>query len=289
MTQTQDIEISRDGAVMSAAFARPQKKNAITGAMYEALIEAFDAAERDEGVGAFVLSGKGGVFTAGNDLGDFVAAASRDGGDFPAWRFTTRLAEFGKPLIAAVDGLAVGIGTTLLFHCDLVYATAESRFQTPFVNLGLVPEAGSSLLAPQRFGHAKAAELLMLAEPFDAAEAHALGLVNAIVPQAELMAHAMGKAAALAAKPRAALMATRRPHARRRRGAESPHGRGDARLRRGAGVARGARGLPRFPGRRGGSSRTGTSGDSTTLRPTNFRDVTSSFGPRLAGCMAGVL
>jgi enoyl-CoA hydratase/carnithine racemase len=212
---TEDIEVGRDGAVMTAAFARPQKKNAITGAMYEALIEAFEAAERDAGVGAFVLSGKGGVFTAGNDLGDFVALATgavakNDGKDFPAGRFTRKLAEFEKPLIAAVDGLAVGIGTTLLFHCDLVYATPEARFQTPFVNLGLVPEAGSSLLAPQRFGRAKAAELLMLAEPFEAAGAHALGLVNAIVPQAELMAHAMGKAAALAAKPRAALLATRR-------------------------------------------------------------------------------
>ena len=158
-----------------------------------------------------MLSGKGGVFTAGNDIGDFLAVAARcERGDFPASRFISKLAEFEKPLIAAVDGLAVGVGTTLLFHCDLVYATPESRFQMPFVNLGLVPEAGSSLLAPQRFGRAKAAEFLLLAEPFDAKEAHALGLVNALVPQAELIAHAMGKAAALAAKPRAALLATRR-------------------------------------------------------------------------------
>jgi enoyl-CoA hydratase/carnithine racemase len=207
---TQDIEVARHGAVMSAAFARPQKKNAITGAMYEALIEAFEAAERDASVGAFVLSGKGGVFTAGNDLGDFLAVASRAAGDFPASRFISKLATFEKPLIAAVDGLAVGVGTTLLFHCDLVYATPESRFQMPFVNLGLVPEAGSSLLAPQRFGRARAAEFLLLAEPFDANEARALGLVNALVLQAELLNHAMAKAAALAAKPRAALLATRR-------------------------------------------------------------------------------
>src|SRR5580658_8092128 len=123
---TKDIEVTRDGAVMAAAFARPQKKNAITGAMYEALVEAFEAAERDPGVGAFVLSGKGGVFTAGNDLRDFVAlatGAANDGKDFPAGRFTRKLAEFEKPLVAAVDGLAVGVGTTLLFHCDLVYAT----------------------------------------------------------------------------------------------------------------------------------------------------------------------
>jgi len=207
---TKDIEVARQGAVMTAAFARPQKKNAITGAMYDALIEAFEAAERDPAIGAFVLSGKGGVFTAGNDLGDFLAVASRPAGDFPASRFVSKLAEFGKPLVAAIDGLAIGVGTTLCFHCDLVYATPESRFQMPFVNLGLVPEAGSSLLAPQRFGRAKAAEFLLLAEPFDAEQARTLGLVNALVPQADLIAHAMGKAAALAAKPRAALLETRR-------------------------------------------------------------------------------
>jgi enoyl-CoA hydratase/carnithine racemase len=207
---TKDIEVTRDGAVMAAAFARPQKKNAITGAMYEALVEAFEAAERDPAIGAFVLSGKGGVFTAGNDIGDFLAIAARAGSDFPAWRFVSKLAEFEKPLVAAVDGLAVGVGTTLCFHCDLVYATPEARFQMPFVNLGLVPEAGSSLLAPQRFGRARAAEFLLLARPFGAEEAHALGLVNALAPQAELLGLAMGKAAELAAKPRAALLATRR-------------------------------------------------------------------------------
>ena len=225
---TQDIEVATHGAVMSAAFARPSKKNAITGAMYEALIEAFEAAERDPGVGAFVLSGKGGVFTAGNDIGDFLAVASRATGDFPASRFVNKLAEFEKPLVAAIDGLAVGVGTTLCFHCDLVYATPESRFQMPFVNLGLVPEAGSSLLAPQRFGRAKAAEFLLLAEPFGAEEARELRLVNALVPQAELLAHAMSKAAALAAKPRAALLATRRlmrgdPETLRARMAEEMH------------------------------------------------------------------
>jgi enoyl-CoA hydratase/carnithine racemase len=207
---SEDIEITREGAVLSAAFARPQKKNAITGAMYEALIEAFVTAERDPDIGALVLSGKGGVFTAGNDIADFLAVAARESGDFPASRFIAKLAGFEKPLIAAVDGLAIGVGATLLFHCDLVYATPEARFQTPFVNLGLVPEAGSSLLAPQRFGRAKAAEFLLLAEPFGADEALKLGLVNAVLPQGELLAHAMGKAAALAAKPRAALLATRR-------------------------------------------------------------------------------
>jgi len=207
---TTDIKIAREGAVMSAAFARPHKKNAITGAMYEALIEAFEAAGRDSDVGAFVMSGRGGVFTAGNDIADFLSVAARGSGDFPAWRFVSKLAEFEKPLIAAVDGLAIGVGATLLFHCDLVYATPQARFQTPFVNLGLVPEAGSSLLAPQRLGRAKAAEFLLLGEPFDGHEALALGLVNALLPQSELLPHAMAKAAELAAKPRAALLATRR-------------------------------------------------------------------------------
>lgn len=223
-----DIEIAREGAVLSAAFARPEKKNAITGAMYEALIEAFEAAERDASVGAFVLSGKGGVFTAGNDIGDFLGFAERGPGDFPAWRFVSKVASFEKPLVAAVDGLAIGVGNTLLFHCDLVYATREARFQMPFVDLGLVPEAGASLLAPQRFGRAKAAEFLLLGEPFGAEEALRLGLVNAVLPQAELLGHALAKAAALAAKPRAALLATRRllrgdPEALKVRMAEESH------------------------------------------------------------------
>ena len=170
------IDVSRDGAVMAAAFARPEKKNAITSAMYEALIETLDEAERDAGVCALVVSGKGGVFTAGNDIGDFLVAAtaaagSRDARGSPGWRFVMRLAGFEKPLIAAVEGAAIGIGTTLCFHCDLVYAAPSARFQMPFVNLGLVPEAGSSLLAPQRFGRARAAEFLLLAEPFDAERA----------------------------------------------------------------------------------------------------------------------
>ena len=137
-TLTKDIEIGREGAVMSAAFARPQKKNAITGAMYEALIEAFDTAERDPEIGALVMSGKGGVFTAGNDIGDFLAVALHETGEFPAWRFVSKVAEFEKPLIAAIDGLAIGVGTTLCFHCDLVYAAPTARFQMPFVNLGLL-------------------------------------------------------------------------------------------------------------------------------------------------------
>jgi enoyl-CoA hydratase/carnithine racemase len=207
------IETRREGGVLIAAFARPEKKNAIDRAMYEGLIEAFNTAEREDGIGALVLAGDGGVFTAGNDIADFLAVAAGGAADFaafPASRFISRLADFGKPLVAAVDGLAVGVGTTLCFHCDLVYATPAARFAMPFVDLGLVPEAGSSLLAPQRFGRAKAAQFLLLGEPFDAAAALDLGFVNAIVPANDLLAHAVGKAAVLAAKPRAALLATRR-------------------------------------------------------------------------------
>jgi enoyl-CoA hydratase/carnithine racemase len=210
---THGIEVRRDGAVLSAAFDRPEKKNAITSAMYEALIETFDQAERDPDVGALVLSGNGGAFTAGNDIADFLAAStagSRDLHEAPAWRFISKLARFEKPLVAAVQGLAVGLGTTLCFHCDLVYASPDARFHMPFVNLGLVPEAGSSLLAPLRFGRARASEFLLLAEPFDAETARQLGLVNALMPESTLLAHAMSKAAALAAKPRSALLATRR-------------------------------------------------------------------------------
>ena len=242
--KTGEIEVTREGAVMSTAFARPQKKNAITGTMYEALIETFETAARDPEVGALVMSGKGGVFTAGNDIGDFLAVALRETGDFPAWRFVNTVAEFEKPLIAAVDGLAIGVGTTLCLHCDLVYATPEARFQTPFVNLGLVPEAGSSLLAPQRFGRAKASELLLLAEPFGADEALKLGLVNAVLPQSELLAHAMSKAGRARGQATGRASRDAAPHARRSRGAEGADGGGNARLQRRAQIARSACGLP---------------------------------------------
>ncbi len=246
------IEVSRDGAVMSAAFARPEKRNAITSAMYEALILTFDEAERDESVCALLLSGKGGVFTAGNDIGDFLAAAiaaagARDPRGSPGWRFVSRLAVFEKPLIAAIEGNAVGIGTTLCFHCDLVYAAPSARFQMPFVNLGLVPEAGSSLLAPQRFGRAIAAEFLLLAEPFDATRAHALGLVNEVLPAADLLAHAMTKAQV--ARRQAELGADGRPppHARRPGGAEGQDDGRDRSLRRRTRFRRSARGLRGVP------------------------------------------
>jgi len=165
------VSAHRDGGVVSVTLNRPQKKNALTGEMYEALLAAFETASDDEGVGALLLSGEGGVFTAGNDIGDFLASAqsaAKESASTPASRFIRALARFEKPLVAAIEGQAVGIGTTLCFHCDLVYAAPSARFLMPFVNLGLVPEAGSSMLAPMRFGRARAAEFLLLAEPFDA-------------------------------------------------------------------------------------------------------------------------
>ena len=208
-----DIHIARDGAVLEIGIERPAKKNALTGAMYDAMRGALVDASADAGVGVVLIRGAGGAFTAGNDIADFLAAAQaadRDGGDSPAKRFIQTLARFDKPLVAAVDGVAVGIGTTLCFHCDLVYVAPGARFKMPFVDLGLVPEAGSSLLAVQRFGRARASELLMLAEGFDGARAVELGLANTLVPAEELLAHARARAQALAAKPRQALLATRR-------------------------------------------------------------------------------
>jgi enoyl-CoA hydratase/carnithine racemase len=207
------VKESREGAVLRLTLNRPQKKNALTGEMYGALLAAFDAASADDATAVILIEGEGGAFTAGNDIGDFLAGAQtafRDGDVSPGGKFIRALARFEKPIVAAVEGQAVGIGTTLCFHCDLVYAAPNARFLMPFVNLGLVPEAGSSMLAPMRFGRARAAEMLLLAEPFGAETAREIGFVNAIVPAAELRAHALAKAQALAAKPRAALLATRK-------------------------------------------------------------------------------
>ena len=203
------IKITRDDAVVEVVIARPEKKNALTADMYDAMIAALDEAEADAAIGAVVVAGEGGAFTAGNDIADFLAT-TKDMNDFGGLRFVRRIATFDKPLVAAVDGVAVGVGTTMLFHCDLVYASPGAQFRMPFVDLALVPEAAASLLVPRRVGVARATELLMLAEPFDAARAEALGIVNAVIPSNELLAHARRKAAALAGKPREALLATRR-------------------------------------------------------------------------------
>ena len=165
-----------------------------------------DAAARPD-VGAVLIAGLGDTFCAGNDLSDFMEGPS---GMEAALGFVNTIAAFEKPLIAAVQGAAVGVGTTMLFHCDLIYATADARFIMPFVNLGLLPEAGSSLLAPAILGSAKAASMLLLGEPLFAEEAERLGFISGIVPPEKLIEHARGKAAVLLAQPPRALSATRR-------------------------------------------------------------------------------
>ena len=210
---SEHVVATREEGVLLLRLDRPDKKNALTGSMYDALTDAFRAADRPgSGIGAIVLTGGPGAFTAGNDIAEFAAVAcgERSLDDRPSGRFIRTLARLETPLVAAVDGVAVGIGTTLTLHCDLVYATPAARFRMPFVDLGLVPEAGSSYLLPRRIGHARAAELLMLGEGFDGAEAHRLGLVNALVAADALVPHALAQARRLAAKPRAALAATRR-------------------------------------------------------------------------------
>lgn len=207
---TSDIEINRDGAVQIVRLVRPQKKNALTQAMYSAIAAALRDGDRDPSIRAHVLTGTSGVFTAGNDIADFLAA----GRDVTAFAeairaFLTAIATVDKPLIAAVDGLAIGVGTTLLFHCDLVYATPSSRFSTPFLALGLVPEAASSLLMPQRMGYARAFEMLVLGETFSAERAREAEFVNAVVGADELEKVALGAAQRLAAAPPNALKNSR--------------------------------------------------------------------------------
>ena len=200
-----DILVEREGSVMTLRMNRPEKRNALTSAMYSGLADGLDAADADPGVRVVVIAGAGGHFTAGNDLGDFLSAPPRDGSELPVGRFLRTISHFRKPLIAAVEGNAVGVGTTMLLHCDLVYAADTAKLQLAFVNLGLVPEASSSLLLPRLVGNARAAELLMFGDTFGAAEAERFGIVNRVVPAAELAAVVRERAAALAAKPAGAL------------------------------------------------------------------------------------
>ncbi|MFN0217945.1 MAG: crotonase/enoyl-CoA hydratase family protein [Hyphomicrobium sp.] len=208
---TEEIEISRDGAVQILRLARRKKKNALTGAMYRAMSDAIEAGDAAPDVAAHVIFGSGGVFSAGNDIADFLATAKGTGGlGDDVLRFIRLLPKIRKPLLAGVDGKAVGIGTTLLFHCDLVYATPESDFSTPFLDLGLVPEAASSLLAPRVMGYQSAFELLALGGSFSAARARERGFVNDVVGSLELEARTIAAARNLAVKPPEALLLARR-------------------------------------------------------------------------------
>lgn len=203
------VTIGREGGVLRLQFNRPEKKNALDRASYAALIGALADAAVDPEIGAVLFSGAGEDFTAGNDLADFRDFLETPG-DFPALTFVRALALFEKPMVAAVTGDAIGVGATMLFHCDLVYASPGARLRMPFVDLGLVPEAGASLLVPQRLGMARASQYLLLGEPFSGEEAHRLGVVNGLAPPERLPETAMQAAQALAAKPPEALRAARR-------------------------------------------------------------------------------
>ncbi len=175
--------------VLTIEIARPEKKNALTQAMYTAMAEALEAANTDAGVRAVLITGQPGIFTSGNDIDDFMQRPPQ-GDDTPVARFMRALLDCDKPVVAAVTGAAVGIGTTLLLHCDLVYVSDEARLAMPFVSLGLVPEYASSLVLPALIGHVKAAEKLMLGEPFSGSDAVDCGIANAVLPAAEVVNHA---------------------------------------------------------------------------------------------------
>lgn len=194
--------------VFHIEMARPEKKNALTAEMYEAMANALAAAEADPAVLVILISGAGGNFTAGNDLHDFLDKPPMDD-RAPVFRFIKGFANLQKPFVAAVEGVAVGVGTTMLLHCDLVYAGAAARFALPFANLGLTPEAASSLLLPLCAGHARAAEMLMLGEAFSAQRALEVGIVNAVLPDAQVLEHALERCRKLTVQPAASLRLTK--------------------------------------------------------------------------------
>ncbi len=201
---SQHIVVETKDRILRIEIARPGKKNALTLDMYAAMVEALAAASQDRAVRAVLVHGAPGCFTAGNDLADFLERPPHSDGS-PAFRFIRAISIFEKPLVAAVSGAAVGIGTTMLLHCDLVFAAPDARFQLPFVSLGVVPEAGSSFLLPYIAGYQRAAELLLLGQPFGADKALAAGFVTEVVPAEELIEYARDAAAAIAALPPAAL------------------------------------------------------------------------------------
>ena len=205
---SETVRIGLTDGVFRIEMARPEKKNALTAEMYQTMADALASAEADPAARVILISGAGGNFTAGNDLADFVAKPPMDD-SAPVFRFINGLASLQKPFVAAVEGVAVGVGTTLLLHCDLVYAGATARFALPFANLGLTPEAASSLLLPLRAGHARAAEMLLLGEPFPAQVALELGIVNAVLPDGQVLDHALERCRRLIAQPYASLLLTK--------------------------------------------------------------------------------
>jgi enoyl-CoA hydratase/carnithine racemase len=205
------VTVTDDGPVRTVRMNRPEKKNALTMAMYDALAAGIEGAGPEPALRCVLIAGAPTVFCAGNDIGDFLVAAGQ-GGELgaPILRFLYALAHCEKPLVAAVQGNAVGVGTTMLMHCDHVVASSEARFSTPFVSLGLVPEAASSLLAPRLMGQARAFSLLVMGKPLNADEAKAAGLVNTIAAPDAVEAEAMKAARHIAGLPPQAVVASRR-------------------------------------------------------------------------------
>jgi len=206
---TQNIEIERRGAVQIIRMNRPEKKNALTRAMYAAMADALTGGDADPQVRVHVFLGVPGAFSAGNDLADFLAVATGGEGGSEVWDFLLALAGSQKPIVSGVDGIAVGIGTTINLHCDITFATPRTVFRTPFVDLGLVPEAGSSLLAPRLLGRQGAFALLGLGEGFSAARARDAGLIYDVVEEDGLEDAALAAAEDIAAKPPEALRIAR--------------------------------------------------------------------------------
>lgn len=208
---TEHIKIEKADNILTLTMARPDKKNALTNDMYGALANAIAEAETDPAARVIVLRGEGDMFTGGNDVGEFAAMATGAAkGEPHVGRFLQSIARASRPLVAAVQGRAVGIGTTMLLHCDFVLLAENALLSTPFVNLALVPEAASSLLMPLRIGYARAYEMFALGEPMDARTAQQLGIANRVVPLEKLHAEAAMVAARLASRPAGALAATKR-------------------------------------------------------------------------------
>jgi enoyl-CoA hydratase/carnithine racemase len=207
------IKTATLNGVATIEIARPEKKNALTVAMYQAMAEALRAAQADPAVRAVLITGQPGIFTSGNDIEDFIARPPESGSNAvnsPVFQFMQALATCEKPVIAAVTGAAIGIGTTLLLHCDLVYVSDEARLAMPFVSLGLVPEFASSLIVPRLMGHVKAAEKLLLGEPFTPQDAVDMHIANAVLPAGEVVSHARRVAERFNALPPGAVRDTKR-------------------------------------------------------------------------------
>ena len=206
---TEHVEVERHGAVQIIRMNRPDKKNAITRAMYGKMATALTAGDADPLVRAHLILGVPGAFSSGNDIADFMTVAMGGDGGTEVFDFLVALARSAKPMVSAADGIAVGIGTTIHLHCDLTFATSRTVFRTPFVDLGLVPEAGSSLIAPALLGRQQAFALLGLGQPFSAEKAKQAGLIYEIVGEDELEASAMAAAEEIAGKPPEALKIAR--------------------------------------------------------------------------------